>query len=872
MVDYPPWIDRNLRRWIDISIRLRYLILPVFLVGTLLALFYTLNNISINTDTRDMLSRDLSWRQLDLAYEKAFPMYVDNILVMVEADTPDQAADAATYLTDQFRQQDDHYQEIFYAKGLDFLRQSSLLYLDIDELRELADDLANIQPFLGQLVGDQSLRGLFTLIEDAVAARRDGEQVELAPLLKQTSTVARATAKGRQQYLSWQALISGETRQRDVYRDYIVIKPKLDYSTLLPGETAIETVRDTVAAAGLQQKFAAGVRLTGSAVLEHEELASVSQGAGIAALLALIVVAVILVAGLKSVRLVLAALITLITGLILTAAMATATVGKLNLISVAFAVLYIGLGIDFAIHFCLRFRELHGSMDTADALRQTATSIGRSLFICALTTAIGLYAFMPTDYRGIAELGWISGTGMFISLIVTLTLLPALLASIATRREQPLTVTRQPWLHRLTVIPNRHAKAIVIASVLLALAAAALLPSVSFDAKTLNLQSPRAESVQAYRDLLADSSASPLSGLVLKQDADTASELAKRLEKLPEVASVQTLADFIPDNQAAKLAVIDDMNLLLGATLAASNDTSITPAERRQAFDGLLAYLDNHPPRRDEPALQQFHASLKAFQSELQQHPDRADSLLKKLEQHLLQNLPGRLDMLRTGLNATRVTQSDIPNTLRRRWLSPDGWHLLEIQPRDNLDSEAAMRRFVTAVRAETDDLIGAPVIQLEAGDSVVKAFKSAFFLAFTVITLLLLILLRSIRDTLVAIAPIALAALLTAASTVVLNMPFNFANIIALPLLLGIGIDNSIHILHRYHSAPPDNGLLLQTSSSRAIVVSALTTICSIGNLAFSAHQGTASMGLLLTVGISISLVCALILLPGLLALRQKQ
>ncbi|MDZ7737218.1 MAG: MMPL family transporter [Gammaproteobacteria bacterium] len=872
MPDFHLWLDRILYRWIGLSIRLRYMILPVLLAVAVLALFYTFNNIRVNTDTRGMLSQDLPWRQLDLAYEKAFPMYVDNILVMVEAGTPDQAADAAAYLAEKLRQQDDQYREVLYVRGLDFLRRSSLLYLDIDELRDLSDDLASIQPFLGRLVGDQSLRGLLALIEDAVEARRAGDHVELAPMLEQTSAVTRETATGEVAYLSWQDLISGETEQRDVYREFIVIQPRLDYTSLLPGEAAIGSVRDTVRSTDLQDRFAAGVRLTGGAALDYEELQSVGQGAGIAALLALIIVAVILVLGLKSARLVIAALITLITGLILTAAMATVTVGELNLISVAFAVLYIGLGVDFAIHFCLRFRELHGTMDTADALTRTGTSIGHSLFLCALTTAIGLYAFIPTDYRGIAELGWISGTGMFISLFVTLTLLPTLLASIAPHHEQPLFTGHHPWLEKLATVPNRHARSIVIIAVLLALAAAALLPAVRFDSKTLNLQSPDTESVQAYRDLLADGSTSPLNGIVMKKNAGGARQLAESLEALPEVESVQTIADFIPDNQDAKLDVIDEMNFLLGATLARADNTSVSATERHEAFNNMLAYLESNPPRAGETALQDFHAALRAFGAELEKRPRQADTMLKILERHLLQNLPGRLAMLRNALNAQPVAQADIPDTLLHRWLSPDGWYLLEIQPHEKLVNEASMRRFVDAVRTETDDLIGAPVIQLEAGDAVVTAFEEAFFLAFSVITLLLLILLRSVYDTLLAIAPIALAALLTAAGTVVLDIPFNFANIIALPLLLGIGIDNSIHILHRYHSAPPDSGLLLQTSTSRAILVSALTTICSIGNLAFSAHQGTASMGLLLTIGISISLICALVLMPSLLSLRRDR
>lgn len=871
MPDFNRWIDQFLDRWVHLSVRQRFLIIPLLLVATGLALVYTLNNISVNTDTRDMLSRDLAWRQLDLAYEQAFPMYVDNILGMVEAKTPDQATDAAEYLTRRLRENDSQYQEVFYARGLEFLEQSALLYMDVEQLRDLSDKLAELQPFLGQLARDQSLRGLFDLLEEAIKARRQGEAIEIAPLLNRISEVIQATAADKRKYLSWQNLIQGDTEERDIYREYIIIKPRIDYASLLPGEAAVESVRETVANTNLTERFNASVRLTGGATLAYEELESVSQGAGIAALVALFVVAIILIVGLRSIRLVAAALITLICGLILTAAMATATVGKLNLISVAFAVLYIGLGIDFAIHFCLRYRELHGTMPTLDALRNTGTDTGRSLFLCAVTTAIGLYAFIPTHYRGIAELGWISGTGMFISLIITLTLLPALLAVLASAREKPLQIRRSQLRQWLTALPNKHAKSICWVSLVLALAALALLPQVRFDASTLNLHSPGAESVQAYRDLLEDSSVSPLHGIVLKKDADEVRQLAQQLETLPEVESVQTIQDFVPDNQQNKLDIIDELGFLLGVTLSYSSDqTSITAQQRRQAFNDMLAYLKQHPPQADEPDLQDFHRSLLAFRQQLEQQPQQADKLLQTLEEHLLQNLPGRLAQLHQSLNAEGFTQAELPDPIKRRWLSPEGWYLMEILPRNNLNDESDMREFVAAVRSHTDNLIGAPVIQLEAGDAVVAAFKEAFILAASVITLLLLTLLRSLRDTLLAIAPIALAALLTAAGTVILNIPFNFANIIALPLLLGIGIDNSIHILHRHHQAPPGDGLLLQTSSSRAILVSSLTTICSIGNLAFSAHQGTASMGLLLALGISISLLCALILLPSLLALGR--
>ncbi len=872
MIDSKQRLDRYLGGWIQQSIRFRYWILLLFMAAGAFALVYTLNNLTINTNTRDMLSKELDWRELDLAYESEFPMYVDTVLVVVEADTPDQAADAAQHLKTRLQQASTYYENIYYAAGLEFFRKSALLYMEQDELQDLADQLAAIQPFLGQLVHDQSLRGLFDLIQEAVAARRDGQAIELAPLLERITRVAAATRRGEHKYLSWQALITGETESRQVYREYIVLKPTIDYTSLLPGETAVKAVRSTIEASEISEKYNASARLTGNATLAYEELQSVTWGAEVAAVLALVAVSIILTLGLRSGKMVVATLITLITGLILTAGMATATVGELNLISVAFAVLYIGLGVDFAIHFCLRLREVHAEKQIDQALLQAGTSVSRSLFSCALTTAVGLYAFMPTSYRGIAELGWISGTGMFISLLVTLTLLPALLSILAPAINTAMPVRRANSLSaRLVEIPQRHARLICGGAFILTLLALALLPFVHFDPNTINLQANNLESVQTYRDLLEDSDASPMSGIVMVRDIKTAEEMSDRLTKLSPVADVRYILDFIPDNQEEKLAIIDELNLLLGTTLVHSDGSTITANQRRQALDELLNYLEKHPPTNSEHALSQLHEVLIEFRNELENQPHKAADMLVSLEKHLLQNLSGRLRALSEALNAEKIVYEELPESLLKRWVSPGNWYRLEVLPSQSLDNEGNMRKFVDSVRTETSNLIGPPVIQLEAGDSVVTAFIEAFALAFIVITILLVILLRSIRDTILALLPILLAALLTAAGTVILGIPFNFANIIALPLLLGIGIDNSIHILHRHRSVRGDNGPILRSGAARAILVSALTTICSIGNLAFSPHQGTASMGLLLSTGIAMSLLCALVLLPALLSWKRN-
>jgi hypothetical protein len=213
-----------------------------------------------------------------------------------------------------------------------------------------------------------------------------------------------------------------------------------------------------------------------------------------------------------------------------------------------------------------------------------------------------------------------------------------------------------------------------------------------------------------------------------------------------------------------------------------------------------------------------------------------------------------------------------LPKDLVEHWVSKDDQYRVAVFPRENLNDNEAMRRFVAAVRTVAPDAIGFPVIYLEAGDAVVKAFKKAFLMALVAVTVLLLLLLRPKSDTLLVLLPLLLAGALTGAASVVVGIPFNFANIIALPLLLGIGVDSGIHMSHRMRAAPPAAGQVLETSTARAVLYSSLTTICSFGNLAVSPHRGMASMGVLLVIGIGFTLLCTLVVLPALMMVSGKQ
>lgn len=847
-----------------------------------LSVHYAAGNLGINTDTADMIASDLPWRRDYMAYKQAFPQYVDTIVIVLDGPNPDLVERASTELAARLREEQDLVQSVYRPGAGAFFERHGLLYLSVEELEKLSDNLAQIQPFLGRLAADPSLRGLFELMGEAVeAVLVRGERLELAPVLEDTTRAVDAAAQGRSHPLSWRELILGEAAAPQEQRRFIVVQPNLDYGELLPARPVVERIRALSAELGLGRTggdasagpHAVRMRITGSVALEYEELQSVRRGASLAAVLALIMVGAVLCIGLRSLRLVFAALLTLVVGLAWTAAFATLAVGRLNLISIAFAVLYIGLGVAYAVHFCLRYREAMGDgLTHAQALRTTAGDIGGSLVLCAVTTGIGFFAFVPTDFQGVSELGLISGTGMFISLLATLTLLPALLTLMPPRRVAALAAPAGRGVARITRLTRRARRSLLLGAAVLGIAAGSTLPHARFDNNPLELRDPGAESVRTYRELLADSDTTPWSMAVIARDARAAALLEDRLQPLPTVARVLSLADFVPQRQEQKLALIDEMALLLGPVLTPGfAEPSPTPAQQEAALEELRARLSQIaqavPEHALTPDIRALEDALSRLESALRAAGDGAGEPLRSLESSLLGTLPEQLEALGSALHAERVRVEDLPPELVERWVAPDGRRRVEITPAADLNRETALRGFVAQVREVAPRATGSPLVILESGDAVVGAFQQAFLTAFVLIAGLLVVLMRRLRDVGLVVSPLILAGVLTVATMVLTGMSFNFANVIALPLLLGVGVDNGIHMVNRMRVAPPADGDPLRTSTARAVVVSALTTICSFGNLAFSSHQGMASMGVLLSVGLAYTLICTLVLLPAMLA-----
>ncbi len=866
---------RFLARWADFVGLHSSLVLFLSFLATAGVLIYTVNHFRIDTEMTDMISGKLPYRKLEKEFQAAFPQLKDTIVVVIDADTPENARFQRDKLVQRLKQETGLFRSVYSPGSGEYFERNGFLYLTVKDLEALSESLATAQPLLGLISRDLSLQGFFSVVETIVTQNgNNGHNTNLVSFFDRLAEAVESSASNRPKRISWQELVLGKEGAEEMRRQFVILEPVLDYATLSAGGDGIEAIYRIRDELGLNEARGVKVRLTGDVVLNYESLLTVQRGMGLTTVVSFLLVAIALVIGLGSTRLVFASLVTLLMGFIWTLGFAIACVGRLNLISVAFGVLFIGLGIDYGIQYCLRYRELVASgQEPHRAIVGTAEGLGVGLRLCTVAAAIGFYSFLPTPYTGVSELGLIAGTGMLINLFATLTVLPALLTLLppkvacAKRLGSGRALFQQPY---------KHAKAIMLGASVVGIGAAFFLPKLYFDFNPLNLYDPRSEAVLTIKELFKNDTTPPWTISILAGNAREAKELSTGLRSLNEVKEAITIADFVPEDQASKLAILSDITLFMPPRMETLKPGKLGYEKKIASLESLEASLQKvlSVARKEggEPAatVSRLHRSLREFKKALDR-PENGFSAFERLEQSLLTNLPALFQDLETSLRAHPVKESDLPPDLRSRYVTADGRYRIEVLPRENLLKADSMKRFVETVSALAPNATDAPVTIRKAGNAVVHSFVLATVYALFAITLYLLIETRSVSDTTLVLLPLMLSLLMTGAASVILDLPFNFANVIVVPLLLGSGIEG-IYFIQRFRSDPPANGNMLETSTARALFFSTLTTILSFSALSFSPHQGMASMGKLLTIGIASLMVSTFVVLPALLTLRIRQ
>jgi len=864
------WLDRALGRWVGFarSHAVATVLVTALLSGVLG--LYAARNLSFNVDPNALFSEDLRFQRAIVEFEQFFPVLTNSLLVVVDGPTPEATREGAELLLEALDSQRDAFHRAFQPGEDRFFEQYGLLYGSLDDLDDFADHMAMLQPVLGELAADLSLPTLTDVIETGLdqADFDSFDSADWATVLDHLREAAEAVVAGDRTPHSWEELIVSAAGIEPTTRSVIVADPVLDPDRVLGAERSIDAVRATVARLGIEHDLGVTVRITGYPALNHEEMIGLAGDTALAGTLSFLLVVLVLARAFRSLRLVAAAAITLAVGLVWAAAFSAATVKELNPLSITFGVLVLGLGIDFMIHLGMHFvDEIAEGHSVEDGLTRATRETGAALVLCAVTTSVGFLAFFPTDYRGISDLGLAAAGGLVAMLLHTLTLFPALVQLLLVPSAREALAARGPAAG--IRIPNaRYPAAVCVGAVALALGAVALLPRVDLDTNVISFRNPDTESVRTFNDLLESDTTTPWYLDALTPSLEGAVDLAEQIRELPQVDQVVTLADFVPDEQADKIDLLADVGMFLALPDEVVRN-EVPPEQQLAALRGLRDFLATEPVDAASPLGESIAGLRRALDALVEDGGDPSGA--GELATILLDPLPEQFARLRANLEVGVITRASLPSGLQSRMLAADGHARMQVYPREDLADHEAMVDFVEAVRPIWGRITGLPVNLVESARATWASLREAMLWAGAAITLLLLVLWRRIGDTLITLAPLLLAVLLAQVSTVLFPVAFNFVNVIVLPLLLGIGVDSGIHLVHRFRELGGDTTKLLDSTTARAVTFSAITTVASFGTLWISGHRGVSSLGILLVIGMVYTLAANLVLLPALLELRSR-
>ncbi|MEM8685884.1 MAG: MMPL family transporter [Pseudomonadota bacterium] len=841
--------------------------LYAFVTAALLSALLAAFQLRVDTDPSLMISNDLPAASAYQKFIAQFPVLDDTFLVIIDAEDPETGQRAAGRMANAMAARKDLFSDVFAPGNGPYFQQYGVLYLPVPAVEKLAADIKQMAPLFNAMSLQPDLGGLDDLFKQIAPVAEIGRAPdEVAILLNNMAKTVESAQAGTAQPLDWASIGSTGPAPTQT-RWYVFAKPVLDFSALDAAGPPLAEARRLMAEIN-KSGTAIKAQLTGDAVLDAEEFESVTTGAALAGITSFTLVTLTVLIGLPALLLVVPALALIVLGLLITAGFAALTVGYLNMISVAFAVLFIGLGVDYAVHVVLRFAEQRAKGDEpGDAAIAAVRHTSPALALCTLTTSLAFLTFTLTDFVGMAQLGIISAAGVTIAFLCAITLIPAILSLLPVPRYKlvrKFAEHNDPERRRFWRPGPATRRGVTVALLALAGVSLVLLPQARFDSDPLNLKDPASPGMRALASLEERLSGQIYAVHLVAEPGAAFQEAAEKLKGLPEVASVRTLNDVMPKNQQAKIDALTPLATTLPTEILPSSPMS--DEERVDYLKAILASIRQIAEAKDAAAA--ITGAAAELQGQLERFlADRATTpgASAGLEQALVQRFEPFFTRIRQVVTLEPVTPETIASGFRDRYVTKDGLWRLEVLPKGNMRNADELDRFVAAVTAAERQVTGAPVDIKEAAEVVASAVVLTYGATFAIIIVLLTPVLRRVRDVALVLAPIMMAGFLMVGYTVVTGSAFNFANVIVLPLLLGLGVDSAIHYVMRA-KAEAAGEPVSATWTPRAVLISAFTTMGSFGTLWLSSHLGLASMGELLCIAVLFTLLCTLVVLPQLI------
>jgi hopanoid biosynthesis associated RND transporter like protein HpnN len=913
-------VRRLLVALVSLACRFPRTVLAASLTLAALSVLAAATRLQYHTQRNDLLSPEKESQQRWKQYLAEFGDDDDIVAVVKGRDTVRmrQALDA---LADKVRGRPDLFDRLFYKVDLRGLRDRALLFLSAEEIRSIRENIKGMGLLLqfGPLGWrNLTLQSLLAEADQRALALKPGRP--LSPADEQFFTQLLSICRTARDMLAdparyrnpWSSLMAGAHKpgapatgplmaqrpgQEDLLAEpqyffspggddrdtlaFLLVRPVKEAGSFTAALKPVSAMREFVAAlrrAWPDLEFG----LTGLPVLETDEMAAADHDTRLASYLAIAAVSLLFVLVYRGLWYPLLTVTTLLLGTAWAMGWLTVTVGHLNILSATFAVMLIGMG-DYGVLWVMRYEQARRrGLDVRSSLVHTTIHVAVGNLTAATTLALAFFAAMFADFRAVAELGWIAGCGVVLCALACFTVLPSLLV-LCDRRVRPGDDGRPPlvlpfrrptadgWLPGLW----RYSWWIVAGGLALAVGLGVCASGVSYDHNLLNLQARGLESVRWELTLIEHTAGASWHALSTGSTPAEALALKARYEEMPEVSRVVEVASLVPAEQAQKLPLLDDIS----RRLRNLPERGVTIAHARPSRGGLIEAVGRVARRLDPAAATpglaaDLRASLDELHKQLQGMPSArlAEERLQDFEERLAGDLAEDLHRLREVATPRPIGLDDLPPDLRERYVGASGKWLLRVFAKECLWQFEPLENFCRRIHAVDPEATGKPFGTVEGLRAMKDGLVRAGAYAFAVIAAVLLVDFRRPRRALLALAPLLVGVLFSVGILGLCGVPLNPANMIAFPLILGVGVDNGVHVLHDYLLRRAEGRASVSRAIGRGVLVKALTTMIGFGTLLISTERGLVGLGLILTLGVGCSMLTALFFLPALLHLSDRR
>jgi len=875
-----------------------------------LCIWYTVENLEFHTSRNALVGGEKQYHKNFLQFREEFPVE-DDIVAVVESEQMEKnrqfverlgaklEAERTTVLAADGKTQLDTnlFAHVFYKGDLKMMGPKALQFVPEKDLKSMQQSLIDFRPFVQQFMKATNLVSLVNLVNRQISQAKEEASDENKSLVRALPALERIISQATDGLVRLgipptpgiNALFdAGEKAEQEMYITFAKGRIYLVTAQAISEERrglAVRRMRELVQETEVEVP-GLNVGVTGEPVLEFDEMEQSQKDSTLATIISLVVVALIFVYGYHETGRPLKATLSLMVGLAYTMGFTTLTVGHLNILTITFVPILIGLSIDFGVHLITRYEEelRHGRSERV-ALEKAMVNTGMGIFTGGFTTAGAFFAMAFTDFKGIQEMGIICGGGLLVCMISMMTLLPVLMLR---GRQNALDHKLGPALEKKEAVEvDMRARIenvwlrrpVTVAAVMVTLTLLLLIPAskVKFDYNLLNMQSAGLPAVLFQDKLIESSPRSVLFGAIMATNATQATNLISTLTNLPTVLTVDSMAPYLTEDVAQKLVTIRAIKNVTADIHFQNADTNLVNiTELDQALFSLHGYLGLILGKLgdDEARLREQVTSLRQAVSTLRQHlliDERApmSEKLAQFQQALLNDVHQTFTSIQQQDAGGKMTVEDLPETLRNRFVGVTGKHLLQIYPKEDIWERENQAKFVADLRKVDPRATGTPVQLFEYTTLLKQSFEEAALYSLLAITILVYIHFRKVSCVILSLVPVGIGFLWMVGFMGVFGIPFNPANIMTLPLVVGIGVTNGIHILNRF--AEELQPSILATSTGKAVLVSGLTTIAGFGSLIAAKHQGIESLGYVMATGTATCMFIGLTFLPAILNLLDR-